>query len=328
MDRKQNGTTRSSETSKLKILFCTDVHGSDTVFRKFLNASKMYKVNAAMIGGDLTGKALAFVSRTNGSYESDTLGRKWYAKNQEELESLVREFRKKGFYVHIDSPEPIEEIKSSPEKSEELLKEYILKSISEWIQLAEERLKDTGIKCYISPGNDDFYEIDEVLNSSRFVVNPELKITLLADDYEMITLGQVNITPWNCPRDVPEENLYETISQLSSKLSNPKRTIFNFHAPPYNTYLDVAMELDANLRPVMKGLQPSMTHVGSLSVRKAIEEYQPLVGLHGHIHESKAVEKIGRTLCINPGSAYQDGTLNAVIVDLDDEVKNYMFISG
>ena len=309
-------------------MFCTDIHGSDTVFRKFLNASKMYSVNAAIIGGDITGKALAFISMKNGGYESDTFGRKWFAKNDAELPSLVREFRKRGFYVHIDTPDSIEDIKSSPARMEQLLKDYILKSMKEWMQLAEERLKGTGIKCYISPGNDDFYEIDEVLNSSDFVVNPELNVTLLGDRYEMITLGQVNITPWNCPRDVPEENLYHTITQLTSKLSNPKQTIFNLHAPPHNTYLDIAMELDENLRPVMKAGQPSMTHVGSISVRKTIEEYQPLLGLHGHIHESKAFEKIGRTVCINPGSTYQDGNLNAVIVDLDHEVKNYMFISG
>ena len=312
----------------MKILFCTDVHGSDVVFRKFLNASKMYKVDAAIIGGDITGKALAFITRKNGGYESDTLGRKWTAGNEEELKLLIREFRKKGYYVHVDSAGAVEDFKSAPEKSDELLKQCILKSIGEWMQLADERLKGSGIKCYISPGNDDFYEIDDILNSSAFVINPELRVTFLDDQYEMITLGQVNVTPWNCPRDVSEENLLDAIRGLASKVSNPQKAVFNLHAPPYNTYLDVAVELDKHLRPVIKAGQPSMIHVGSLSVRKAIEEYQPLLGFHGHIHESKAVERIGKTTCINPGSNYQEGELNAVIVDLENEVKNYMFVSG
>jgi len=298
------------------------------VFRKFLNASKMYKVNAAIVGGDITGKALALVSRFNGRYESETLGRKWYANNEEELLSMVKEFRKKGYYVHVDSVDRVREIRSSPEKLEEILNQSILQSIRDWIQLAEERLNGTGVRCYISPGNDDFYEIDADLDSSNFVINPELKVTVLGDSYEMITVGQVNMTPWNCPRDVPEENLGTTIRQLASKLSNPQQAIFNLHAPPQGTYLDVAMQLDEDLKPIMKAGQPQMAHVGSTSVRKAIEDYQPLLGLHGHIHESKAVEKIGRTICINPGSAYQDGTLDAVIVDLDKTVKNYMFVRG
>lgn len=288
----------------------------------------MYKVNVAIVGGDITGKALVFISKKNGGYESDTLGRKWTARNEDELKSLIREFRKKGYYVHVDDASAVMDLKSTPEKSEELLKSAILKSIREWMLLAEERLKGSGIKCYVSPGNDDFYEIDEILNSATFVVNPEQKVTALDDRCEMITLGQANTTPWNCPRDVPEENLLVAIRGLASKVSNPQKAIFNLHAPPSNTLLDVAVELDKDLRPIIRAGQPSMVHVGSVSVRKAIEEYQPMLGLHGHIHESKAVEKIGKTTCINPGSKYQEGELDAVIVDLDNEVKNYMFVSG
>jgi Icc-related predicted phosphoesterase len=314
--------------AKTKVLFCTDVHGSDTVFRKFLNASKMYKVNAAMIGGDITGKALALITKKDGTYESDLLGRKWAAENEEQLNSIVKEFRKKGYYVYITDPQSAEDIKSNSANAEEILKQSILKSVSEWMQLAKERLKDAGIKCYISPGNDDSYEIDSVLDSSDFVINPEAKVVMLDGRYEMITLGNVNITPWNCPRDIPEEKLSEMIEKLASEVKNPRLSIFNLHAPPQGTYLDLAPELDGTLRPVIKAGQPNMIHVGSISVRKSIEKYQPLLGLHGHIHESKAVEEIGRTVCVNPGSNYWDGSLNGVIVSLDNESREHMFISG
>jgi Icc-related predicted phosphoesterase len=315
--------------SKTKILFVSDIHGSETTFKKFLNASKMYKADAAIVGGDITGKGLTFISKTGKGYEAEFLGKKWSAKNDEELQSLIREIRKKGLYVHVDEPRAVEEIRSSPAKAENLLKDYIMRTVKEWVQLAEERLKDTGIKCYISPGNDDIYEIDAILDSSDFVINPEEKVVMLNDKHEMISTGKTNITPWKCPRDVTEEELNETIEKLVSKLNNPSLSIFNFHAPPFSTYLDVAPELDETLRQVVRAGQPSMVNVGSTSVRKAIEKYQPLLGLHGHIHEAKAVEKIGNTICVNPGSEYTEGFLNGAIIIIEAEkVKDYMFIRG
>ncbi|MEM2915292.1 MAG: metallophosphoesterase, partial [Candidatus Bathyarchaeia archaeon] len=260
---------------------------------------------------------------------AEFLGKKWFAKNDEELQSLIREIRKKGLYVHVDEPRAIEEIRASSVKAENLLKDYLIKTVKEWVELAEERLKNSGIKCYISPGNDDIYEIDAILDSSDFVINPEEKVVMLNDAHEMISTGKTNITPWKCPRDVTEEELNETIEKLASQLINPNLSIFNFHAPPFNTYLDVAPELDENLRQVVRASQPVMVNVGSTSVRKAIEKYQPLLGLHGHIHESKAVEKIGHTICVNPGSEYTEGFLNGAIIVIEAEkVKDYMFIRG
>jgi Icc-related predicted phosphoesterase len=320
---------RLNKMSRTKILFVTDIHGSETTFKKFLNASKMYKVDVAIVGGDITGKGLVFISKTAKGFEAEFLGKRWLAKNDEELQSLTREIRKRGFYVHVDEPKAIEEIRSSPAKAEKLLTDYIIKTVREWAELAVIRLKDSGIKCYISPGNDDIYEIDDVLNTSDYIINPEEKVVMLDNEHEMISTGKVNVTPWKCPRDVSEEKLNETIEKLVSQLNNPRSSIFNFHAPPFNTYLDVAPELDENLRQVVKAGQLSMVNVGSTSVRKAIEKYQPLLGLHGHIHESKAVEKIGNTICINPGSEYAEGILNGAIIIIEaGKVKDYMFIRG
>ena len=72
-----------------------------------------------------------------------------------------------------------------------------------------------------------------------------------------------------------------------------------------------------------------MAPVGATSVRKAIEEYQPLLGLHGHIHESRGVARLGRTICINPGSRYNEGILQGVIIDLEGNcVRNYQLTAG
>jgi len=314
---------------RTRMLFVSDIHGSETTFRKFLNASKMYKVDVAIVGGDITGKGLIFISKKSEGYETEFLGRKRFAQDDEELQSLIQEVRKRGFYAHVDGPDAIEEIASSPIKAENLLKDHIMRSVKEWIKLAEERLKGSSIKCHISPGNDDIYEIDSIFDSSDFVTNPDGKVVTLDDEHEMISTGKANITPWKCPRDVTEDELGRTIEKLASELSNISLSIFNFHAPPFNTYLDVALELDENLRPVIKAGQPNMVNVGSISVRKAIEKHQPLLGLHGHIHESKAVEKIGKTICINPGSEYTEGILDGAIVTLEGEkVRDHMFIHG
>jgi Icc-related predicted phosphoesterase len=72
-----------------------------------------------------------------------------------------------------------------------------------------------------------------------------------------------------------------------------------------------------------------ITGVGSKAVRRAIETYQPILSLHGHIHESRGVATIGRTVCINPGSEYPDGVLRGAIVDFDrDGVKSYVLTSS
>ena len=72
-----------------------------------------------------------------------------------------------------------------------------------------------------------------------------------------------------------------------------------------------------------------MEHVGSKAVREVIEEYQPMIGLHGHIHESYAKDKIGNTPVVNPGSEYGEGILRGFIIDFRDEgVENYYKVEG
>lgn len=75
--------------------------------------------------------------------------------------------------------------------------------------------------------------------------------------------------------------------------------------------------------------QMIMKSVGSVAVREAIEQYQPLIGLHGHIHESRGATRIGRTVCVNPGSEYGEGILRGVIVEIEgDRVRSHQFAAG
>jgi Icc-related predicted phosphoesterase len=80
---------------------------------------------------------------------------------------------------------------------------------------------------------------------------------------------------------------------------------------------------------VTKGGEAVEVPVGSHAVRQIIEEYQPLLALHGHIHESRGTARIGRTLCINSGSEYNTGRIHGVLVTLGDtEVLRHQFVVG
>src|SRR2546429_9238202 len=106
-------------------------------------------------------------------------------------------------------------------------------------------------------------------------------------------------------------------------IKNMGRAIFNFHPPPSGTSLGEAPALDENLKPLHGGR--ALRHVGSTAVREAIDKYQPMLSLHGHIHEGKGITRIGKTLAINPGSPYEEGRLLASIIELypQNGISNY-----
>jgi Icc-related predicted phosphoesterase len=313
-----------------RIFFTSDIHGSEKVFKKFLNAGKFYKANVLILGGDITGKLIVpIVKQYNGFYTTENLGTAQIIKDQKELEELKTFIRSSGYYPYITEPKEFDELKADKSKVYALFSKLMIETLRSWLKLAEARLSGTGIKCFIMPGNDDRYELDQVFNEFNYVINPDGKVVLLDDKHEMISLSESNITPWHAPRDVPEDYISKKIEDMISKVNNMNNCIFNFHCPPYNSGLDVAPKLDNNLKPVAKRGQIELIPVGSIAVRKAIEKYQPLLGLHGHIHESRGIRKIGRTICINPGSEYGEGILRGVIVDLDERgVKNYQLTSG
>lgn len=314
----------------VKIFHASDIHGSNKCFKKFLNTPKAFGVDVLILGGDITGKALIpIIESPNGQFKTEYLGRETTLKNKQELNEMVQLISDSGAYPLLCDPDEHEKLTNDPVYRETLFKKLIVQRVKEWVTLAEERLAGTGVETYIMPGNDDYFEIDEVLNHSRYVINPENRVVKVAEKYEMISSGYVNMTPWKAPRDIPDEKLEQIIEGMAGQLTDPKNAIFDLHAPPYNCSIDQAPLLDETLKPVIKGGEIVMTHVGSLAVRKAIEKHQPLLGLHGHIHESRGVAKIGRTICINGGSDYASGSLyGAVIVLENGKVKSYLLTVG
>jgi len=314
---------------KTRIFFTTDLHGSEVCFRKFVSAGKFYGANVVIVGGDITGKMIIpIVKQMDGSFTAELFGVKRTAKQGKELLALEDDIRNSGFYPYRTDPEEMKLLVDET-KIDELFTRLMVETVRGWIQLAEKHLKNTGIKCFIMPGNDDRLAIDSVIEESDFVVNPEGKIVWVDDYHEMISTGYANITPFDCPRDTPEDELAKKIEAMASRVKDMKNCIFNFHCPPYGTTLDSAPKLNENLKPVTSGGQMVMYPAGSTSVRSSIEKYQPLLGLHGHIHESRGIFRIGRTICFNPGSEYTEGYLRGAIINLDrDKVESYTLTSG
>lgn len=315
---------------RTRLFFISDVHGSERCFMKFLNAGTFYKAHCIILGGDLTFKAIVPIVKKSEKFYATFLGEKYILSAEEEVKLLEKRIRSVGFYPYRLSENQMDEFMANPNKQNELFLEMVVEMIKRWIALAEDKLKGTGIRCFISPGNDDDPEIDKYLKSSDYIICPEEKIVQLDENHEMVTLGVSNITPWHCFRDVEENVIEEKLETLVSQVKNMENCIFNLHVPPYGTPLDLAPKLDENLKPIPSptgGVE--MVNVGSTSVRKIIEKYQPMLSLHGHIHESRGAIRIGRTLCVNPGSEYTEGILKGFLADITEKgLRDYLFTTG
>jgi len=314
-----------------KLFFASDVHGSEKTFMKFVNAGNFYKANVLILGGDMTGKMLVpIVRQTDGSHKVKFLGTEYVIKTEQEIQEMEKNIRFNGAYPYRTTPDNIKELDADRNKVDELFSSLMKEEVGRWLKIAEERLRGTGIKCFITPGNDDRLDVDDAFSSNEYVVNPEGKLVSIDDHHEMISSGYCNVTPWKAPRDIPEEELSRKIESMTSQVKNMKNCIFNFHCPPYDSTIDLAPKLDKNLKPVISPTGGTeMIPAGSRAGRVAIEKCQPLLGLHGHIHESKGFFRIGRTLCLNPGSEYSEGVLRGALITLtEDKVKSYILTRG
>ncbi len=311
-----------------KLFFATDIHGSDICWSKFLNAGKFYEADVLILGGDMTGKAVVPVIHQGGSnYTVTLLEQEFGITNEDELKDMVKRIRSRGYYPYMTTPDEISELEKSPERVGQIFKQEVLKVVQQWMDLADKKLDGTSLRAYCSPGNDDMYEVDEVIRCSKHVQLIEGQVTQLDANHEMIASGWSNHTPWHTEREEDEDQLKVRYEAMICQLKDPRNAIFDIHVPPYKSGLDEAPELDKNLRPVLAG--QSLQPVGSTALRAAIQKHQPLLGLHGHIHEGRGSTRIGKTLCINPGSMYEQGTLLGTLVKLGkNKIENYVLTTG
>jgi uncharacterized protein len=310
-----------------RLLFVTDIHGSDRCFRKFLNAAPFYQAKYLVLGGDITGKTLVPIERTPGGWRVRFRDHDYVDLDESERAELEQRIRDAGQYPIVGERDELLALHDEAERGK-AFRRAVVESVRRWVELAEQRLAGTGVRCFVTPGNDDFWEIDEPLSGSN-VVEPAEGRCLLLDDHEMITTGYSNLTPWDSPRELDEPALRERIETMYAQVSDPERLIAVLHPPPYGTELDQAPAIDAEFRVQHTGGQPQMTSVGSTAVRDFVIERQPLLGLHGHVHESRGAINLGRTLCLNPGSEYTEGILAGALVTLaDGRVASHQFVSG
>jgi len=312
----------------MKIFFATDIHGSEVCWRKFLNSAAFYKADLVVLGGDVTGKAMVPITAYNGYWQVTVRGETMRLETKAELDEVMTKIRNSGFYPAIVSQEELTHLGENEGAVDQRFSQEMISSLDRWLDMADGKLRGGDIPCILNGGNDDIFEIDNVIESSPCVSFGEGKLLDL-DGFSLVSMGWTNPTPWDTYREAPEAELAAKIEAVAGLVPDMGRAIFNFHAPPYGTGLDEAPALDENLRPMHGGVV--MKPVGSVAVRDAILKHQPLLSVHGHIHESRAVKKMNRTLAINPGSVYGDGILQGAVIDLDvkkAKVSRYLLVNG
>ena len=323
------------EGEPTRLFYACDIHGSEPTYRKFLNAAKFYDVDALVFGGDLMGKLLVpIVGDAGGVWRAGLHGQKHVLASPEELAEFKKSLDTLGFYWFECDRDEYGWYEGHQDRIDRKFDELAKARLAEWVELAEDRLAESHVRVYLCGGNDDTEEVLSALDEVALdrVVNCENRIVPLDDDHSMATIGYSTPTPWDTPRERTDEQIAELVEKLMADVADPSRCVFNFHCPPLDSGLDTCMKLDASVwppAPLTKNGQAIYYGAGSQSVADALSSYQPTVGLHGHIHESKGLTKYGRTLALNPGSEYGEGVLRGLIVAIKDgEVIGHQFTSG
>jgi len=314
-----------------RMFFSTDAHGSTTIWKKWVRVPEFHNADMLLLCGDLTGKALVpLIEQSDGSYKTHYYGRGWHLKTEEEVLDMETRLSDSGIYPFRTTPEIVDNMRTDPKLVEKMMNEAMKKRMDEWLSFLVEKVDTKKTQVMAMPGNDDEFFLDDVIKpyEDQGVIWCLDKVVEIGG-FETISMEYVNPTPWDTPREASEKDLKKKIDTLVKKLSNPEKSIFNFHCPPYNTHLDLAPKLDKTLRPVVTAGTVEMIHVGSRAVREAEEQYQPMIGLHGHIHESYAGDKLNKTIVVNPGSEYGEGILRGYIIEFtQDGLGNYWKVEG
>jgi uncharacterized protein len=302
-----------------RLYIASDFHAAEKAWRKFLNAIRLnvYKADAALLAGDLTGKAIVPIVQNDGRYETELFGVHRTARGDEELAQLERDIADVGYYSFVTTSGEAERLSTDEASRDQLLERLMSERVEAWMALATERLAEGTVPLYLIPGNDDDFVIDPILDRPEFApVNADGKVLDMPGDLQLLACGWSNHTPWHTPREETEDDLYARLDALAGEVRDPRRAVFMIHVPPHDSGLDTAPILDENLRPTISAGDVLRGPVGSTAVRRLIETYQPLLAIHGHIHESGGERKIGKTVCINPGSEANHGILRGYLVDI------------
>jgi Icc-related predicted phosphoesterase len=313
----------------VRIFYASDVHGSDRCFRKFLGAGRFYGADALVLGGDITGKAIVpLVEERPGEVHATFLGTDHVLASAEEIAALEQRIADTGYYSHRCTPDEAEALRADAAALHAVFVDKIVARVEAWMALADDKLE---LPCFVNAGNDDPPEIDAAIDAAERVTFLEGRVVRMPAGIELASCGYANRTPWDCPRDVEESELAQRLQAVAEAVEDPSWAMFNFHCPPYDSQIDAGPRLDEDMRLRQTAGGIEMHPVGSTSCRAVIERYQPLMGLHGHLHESRGTVKIGRTLCVNPGSEYTEGVLRGALIDVHErkrKIRNCVLTTG
>ncbi len=312
-----------------RLYFATDVHGSEVCWRKFINSAQHYGADVLILGGDMTGKAvIPIIDEGSEHYYFHMQDIRHDFQGADELAAKTRFIRDHGYYPATMTAAERDEYTADPDKLDDLFHALMRETVKDWVEWADAKLESSGLQCIVCPGNDDRLDIDEILATSAHIQVGEGNVVDLPDGYQLASSGYTNLTPWDTAREEDEDKLKQRIMAVVAQASvAPERLVMGLHAPPYDTQLDVAPKIDWETLTVQG---QDSAHVGSTAVKEVIEQVQPILSLHGHIHESRAAVRIGRTLAVNPGSSYVEGTLSGCLIELDGKkkLKNYRLTMG
>src|SRR3990172_346243 len=205
---------KKSKKAPTRLFFATDLHGSERSFRKFINAGKFYDANVIVMGGDIQGKLMIpIIKESNGRYRATLQGRVEQITTSEELDGLRARLDTLGFYYKIMEEDEFRLLSADPKAVDKLFHEEARQKLSRWVDLAEERLNGTGIKCFVTGGNDDEWDVLSAIKreGTHSLIACENEMVMVDGDHSMISIGISTPTPWNKPREVSEEELGKMI---------------------------------------------------------------------------------------------------------------------
>ena len=224
------------------LFFATDVHGSDICWKKFINAAKFYGADIIILGGDMTGKAIVpIIHQQCDTYKAILLEQESLLKGEDQVVEMEKHIKSRGYYPYRTTPDEIGELNAQPERVDAIFHAEVLKTAEQWLAYADEKLEGSGIRCYVAPGNDDMFELDDLIRTSKHVQLVEGEVVELDRDHEMISSGWSNVTPWNTYREEDDDKLRVRYDAMLSQLKNPSSSVFNLHVPPYGTTLDLSL---------------------------------------------------------------------------------------
>lgn len=275
----------------MKILYTADLHGNQILVEKLVKLSNYS--DTLILGGDLC--ATHFIPIIDDGSEITLYEFNRAVRLENSKQALIQKEKlfQNGFISWYGS------LKNFRKLNKE---EYQTKIQEKSLRATLNKLKTSFENILLILGNDDSSALEKNLNKNKNkkVTNLNEKVIKL-NGYEFVGFSYVPITPFNTYFELTEFELERRLKPLLSRIKNYSSSVWIFHSPPYNSGLDLT----------------AFGPVGSKSIKHFIQERQPKLFLCGHIHESPNLVKLGKTICINPGSEPNLGLLKAVLIDLN-----------